>query len=145
VIMGDAYRSLFSIPFHLVSEEAIGLMESSLTENGVLMMNILSPAEGENQELLFSLVKTCRRLFPEVRAFRPYVHVPASRVQNIMLVCRKGKNRFSPAQRSQELAEMLAHEMDLNRFPIEKEGLVLTDDFAPVEHFAEKMLSSYFR
>lgn len=145
VIMGDAYRSLFSIPFHLVSDEAIARMEASLTEEGLLMMNILSPAAGENRDLLFSVLKTCRRHFPEVRVFRPNTATPAGRVQNLMVVCLKGGCKPPPENLSPQLREMMAHELDISAIPYDEQGLVLTDDFAPVEHYAEKMLSSYFQ
>jgi len=144
VIMGDAYRSLFSIPFHLVSKEAIARMSASLTDDGILMVNILSPVSGPNRDLFQSMVKTCREVFPEVKAFKPVVKAPTDRVQNIMLVCSKKKPGFIAASVSPEIRDMLAQEIDLRNVGVE-EGIVLTDNFAPVEHYAEKMLSSYFR
>jgi len=143
VIMGDAYRSLFSIPFHLVSKEAMEKMQASLTKDGILMINILSPVTGPNRDLLQSMVKTCRSVFPSVRAFKPMVTAPNDRVQNLMLVCSNQKNGFEASAPSAEIKNMLAQEIDLQKIGVE-EGIVLSDDFAPVEHYAEKMLSNYF-
>ena len=144
VILGDAYRSLFSIPFHLVSKEAMQKMSFSLTENGVLIINILSPIEGENTDLLQCFVATCRSVFPEVRAFKPMKKASKDKVQNLMIVCRKSEGGFKPSMVSREMAGMLATEIDLSRVSSD-DSFVLTDDFAPVEHFADEMLTAYFQ
>ena len=144
VILGDAYRSLFSIPFHLVSKEAIGLMAGSLTNEGVLLINILSPVTGPKKDLIQSMIKTCQSVFPQVKAFKTTPNKPDERVQNIMLVCFKKASGSFPTQVSPEIAGMLRQEVPLEKFDSDQ-GIVLTDDFAPVEHYAEKMLSNYFR
>lgn len=142
-ILGDAYRSLFSIPFHLVSEEAMQTMFNALNDDGVLLINMLSPVEGPNRDLLHSMVKTCRRVFPVVRAFRPRPEMAKEHVQSIMLLCRKNTGEVS-RKPSPEMAAMLAQEVDLSDVG-RKEGIVLSDDFAPVEHYAENLLDIYFQ
>lgn len=143
VIMGDAYRSLFSIPFHLVSVEAMERMKASLAPGGILMINILSPIEGPNRDLLQSMIQTCGKVFPVVKAFKPRSHEPDTKVQNIMLVCFQDEKPYQATAISPETQGMLALEIDLKRVEAEK-GIVLTDDYAPVEHYAEKMLRNYF-
>lgn len=142
VIMGDAYRSLFSIPFHLVSKECMQLTAHALKEDGVLMVNILSPIAGPNRDLLQSVIQTCRTVFPEVIAFKPRPD-PEEKVQNIMIVCMKKKHVPGQLAVHPEIQKMLSAQIDLQK-AVGNEGTVLTDDFAPVEHYAEKMLSSYF-
>ena len=143
VIMGDAYRSLFSIPFHLVSKEAMQQTANALTDNGVLMINILSPVTGSNRDLLQSITKTCRAVFPKVLAFKPRTDLPADLVQNIMIVCLKSPKPIENRAVSEEIKYMLAQQIDLDK-EVADAGIVLTDDYAPVEHYAEKMLKSYF-
>lgn len=143
VILGDAYRSLFSIPFHLVSMEAMEKMKASLAPGGILMINILSPIEGPNRDLLQSMVQTCGKVFPLVKAFKPRSHEPDTKVQNIMLVCFQEAKPYQSAAISPETKAMLNQEIDLNRVDA-SQGIVLTDNYAPVEHYAEKMLSNYF-
>ena len=143
VILGDAYRSLFSIPFHLVSKEAMLKMNDCLHDDGILIINILGALEGKNTDLFYSFLKTCQSVYPEVRAFKPFKDSKMTDIQNIMIVCRKKKDGFKPAIISDQLAEMLTHEVDITKIDPEK-GFVLTDDYAPVEHFADEMLSSYF-
>jgi spermidine synthase len=142
-ILGDAYQSLLSIPFHLVTEEAMKGMAASLTDKGVLIINMQNPVSGDNRQLLHSMVKTCRGVFPQVRAFRPRPEIPDKRVQNIMLVCMKNPLPVLPLSTSPEIAKMLRQEIDLSGVGID-EGIVLTDDFAPVEYYTEKLLDSYF-
>lgn len=143
-VMCDAFHSLFSIPFHLVSVEAMEKMADALNPNGVLIINLLSPIKGPNRDLVQSMVKTCGEVFPYIRAFKPRTEVPDERVQNIMLVCMKTKNPALPDSVSEEMKGMLATEINLTNLGLEN-GIVLKDDFAPVEHFAEKMLGSYFQ
>lgn len=143
-IFGDAYQSLFSIPFHLVSEEAMKIISASLNDDGVLIINMLNPVSGPNRDLLHSMVKTCRGVFPLVRAFRPRPELPDTRVQNIMLLCMKNPSPVLPENPSAETAQMLKQEIDLSRVG-QSEGIVLRDDFAPVEHYAEKLLDTYFQ
>jgi spermidine synthase len=143
-ILGDAYQSLFSIPFHLVSEEAIRGMHTALNDNGVLIINILCQVKGENRDLLHSMVKTCRNIFPYVRAFKPRTDLDAGRVQNIMILCMKNSKPALPAGISDETSRMLQQEIDLSDIGT-SEGIVLRDDFAPVEHYAEKLLDTYYR
>lgn len=142
-IFGDAYQSLFSIPFHLVSEEAMKMIAESLTNDGVFIINMLNPVAGPNRDLLHSMVKTCRGTFPVVRAFRPRPELPDTRVQNIMLLCMKNIPAALPSIPSAETAQMLRQELDLSDVGKE-EGIILRDDFAPVEHYAEKLLDTYF-
>ena len=61
-----------------------------------------------------------------------------------MLVCSLKNPGYRAPQVSPEIQDMLAQEVDLNDIG-KGEGIVLLDDFAPVEHYAEKMLSSYFQ
>jgi hypothetical protein len=82
-------------------------------------------------------------VFPEVKAFKPRVKESPDRVQNIMLVCAKQTPMYSGSKVSPEIQSMLAQEIDLKTVGFEN-GLVLRDDYAPVEHYAEKMLRSYF-
>ena len=143
VIMGDAYRSLFSIPFHMVSLEAMEKMKASLAPGGILMINILSPIEGPNRDLLQSMLQTCGKVFPLVKAFKPRSHEPDTKVQNIMLVCFLEPQPYQNPVASPEIQAMLKQEINLSKVDTGS-GIVLTDDFAPVEHYAEKMLSHYF-
>jgi spermidine synthase len=144
VIMGDAYRSLFSIPFHLVSVEAVQKMFDALNEDGILIINILSPVEGPHRDLLQSMVKTCGFVFPRIRVFKPNREMPDRQVQNLMLVCQKTERGYEAAYTSPEIRKMLSQEVPVSKIEA-WQGMVLTDDFAPVEHFAEEMLSDYFK
>lgn len=143
VVMGDAFRSLFSIPFHLISKEAMQQAANALTTEGVMIINILSPISGPNRDLLQSITQTCRSVFPQVLAFKPRTDSPPEKVQNIMIVCLKTKQSFDNKVVSEETKRMLAQQINLNK-EVSDQGIVLTDNFAPVEHYAEKMLSSYF-
>lgn len=143
VIFGDAYQSLFSIPFHLVSREAIMRMHASLQPNGMLMINILCNIKGENRDLFHSMVKTCRSVFPLVRAFKPQTYLPDTQVQNIMIMCLKNPKPKLPEAISSETAWMLKQEINLSEVGV-GEGIVLRDDFAPVEHYAEDLTDTFF-
>ena len=142
-ILGDAFQSIFSIPFHLVSKEAMEKMAYSLTDNGVLIINILSPASGENLDLFQSMVKTSQSVFPLVKAFRARPEMDERRVQNIMIVCMKTDSPVLPVTMSEQTKRMLSQEINLQNAGSDQ-GIVLRDDFAPVEYYTEKLLDTYF-
>jgi hypothetical protein len=105
---------------------------------------MLNPVAGPNRDLLHSMVKTCRGVFPVVRAFRPRPELPETRIQNIMLLCMKNPRPDLPENPSAEMSQMLKQEINLAGVGL-NEGIVLRDDFAPVEHYAEKLLDTYFQ
>ncbi len=131
-ILLDAFTKQ-SIPFHLTTKEALSEMYQDLSENGVLISNVISSVEGKRNKVLISELTTYKSVFPQVYVLPVYPSRPYS-VQNVMLFALKTKvNPFKSeglSQRMQYLVRNLWAKDIPNNLP------VLTDDYAPIENYA---------
>jgi spermidine synthase len=136
VILMDALKSFYSIPFQLITREAIAKTFDRLHDDGVLLINLIGSLEGDNGRVFRSAYAICQAIFPQLYVF--CIEKADDRlVQNIMMVASKNPVRF-PLQSADE---------ELNRYlgkywhrPIPNDVPLLTDDFAPVEHYNLQML-----
>ncbi len=85
-ILVDAFNSHYSIPFHLVTVEAVRQLRQALTGSGVVLVNILAAPEGASSQFYKALHATFQTVFPEVRTYA--VQNPSDPLlwQNLMLV-----------------------------------------------------------
>jgi len=90
-IVLDAYRK-DRVPFHLTTTEFMGLAASRLDEDGVLVANVISAADGPGSQFYRAEYKTLQTAFPHVYAF-PTVGGPV--VQNVELVATKRGDEFT--------------------------------------------------
>lgn len=128
-IVMDAFGSLFSVPFQLTTIEAVRKINSSLSDDGVVLVNLISAIEGDQSYFLQSEYKTYAEVFPNVYLF---TLAPGGKgTQNLILVASKS-NRISFETADAELAPLLK-----NRYeePLILDMPVLTDDLAPVEYY----------
>ena len=63
ILLIDAFASKFSIPVHLATKEAFAAYRQSAGD-GLLVINIISSAEGEKSEVFRSISSTAREEFP---------------------------------------------------------------------------------
>ena len=137
-IVMDAFGSLFSVPFQLTTIEAVRKINSSLSDDGVVLVNLISAIEGDNSYFLQAEYKTYTEVFPNVALFR--LAPGGTGTQNLILVASKAP-KMSFETQDAELAPLLK-----NRYTesIAMNVPVLTDDLAPVEYynsFAQKYTS----
>lgn len=138
LIIVDAFGSS-SIPFHLVTSEAFGLMKSRLKSDGVLALNIESV--GWRSLLVQSLAATLKTQFSETWAL-PMAE-PPDQLGNIIVLA---------SNREISLREALPPTLDRfsrdyhrnhawdNRFvPITENAPILTDDLNPVDVWSEEI------
>jgi spermidine synthase len=86
LIVLDAYFA-DSIPFHLATTQFFDLVRERLSPGGVVVSNVIGAVEGQGSELLRSMAKTFRSVFPTV-AVHP-VHA-ADSVGNVIVVATEG-------------------------------------------------------
>jgi hypothetical protein len=125
----DAFSS-FSIPFQLATVEAAKKMRSMLTEDGIVISNIISGVEGERAEILQAEIATYRKVFSSVEIFRVHSDLALDDSQNIMLFA-SNKPLPSVDYRAFSLNSPYKGAFD--------KGNALTDDFAPVDQYARKL------
>jgi spermidine synthase len=157
VIIMDAFGSS-SIPFHLVSEEAFGLISSRLKPDGVFAINIITI--GLSNQIVKSLFVTLKKHFKEVIAL-PTIEAP-NLLQNVVLLA---SNRLLSFPREMlgrpsdypDDSDMHTYTLRLNlawdnRFiPDTDNTMPLTDDLNPIDLQSEaisnnlrKIFHNYF-
>ena len=130
----DAFGTLFSVPFHLTTVEAVRELERLLSDDGVVIVNIGSALNGPADGFLASTLATYRSVFPFVEVFKVDGDVEGGKVQNFIVVARKTEPKF-PADPHPQVTPLLANKLDAARI---REGQILTDELAPVEFFASR-------
>ena len=134
LIVLDAYTRQLAVPSHLGSREAFAAARSRLSPRGVFAMNV--SAADVQSELVQTLVRTLRDVFPSVRA------VPVAGSWNILLLCgsllapaeapaARG-DALDPVRREFRRSLRLLADPD-PRLP------VLTDDLSPLETLARRI------
>lgn len=130
VILIDAFNSMYSIPFQLTTTEAVQKMNASLTDSGVVLLNMVSALEGKGSLFLQAEYKTFTENFPQVEVFRAEPEKPLTVTQNLILVVAKSTKRVEAPDENVAALLKNKHETPLNlTVP------ALTDDFAPVEYY----------
>jgi len=132
LIILDAFNSHYSVPFQLATREAAQRMSASLTEQGALIMNLISAILGDDGRFLRAQLATLKSVFPQVLLFPVTAPRDPHAVQNIVLVALKTQD--TPDMRSPEpaLHQHLAH---LWQHGVPEDMPVLTDSLAPVERY----------
>lgn len=130
VIMVDAYNRL-SIPFHLTTREFFDEVAAALKQGGIVVFNIVSSIEGDYSPFFKSLLLTSKQVFPEFRVFQAEFDDPTE-MDNLILVSSRDK-----LPSSGQLAGRPEYKGNIDL----SEAILLTDDYAPVETLALKIMS----
>jgi len=138
LIIMDAFGSS-AIPFHLVTEEAFGLIRTHLAPEGVLAMNV--ETVGWRDPIILSLAATANRQFANVKVL-PLAE-PPDQLGNIILLASNRSLELKeepPVPSYRFTAEYYrAHAWD-NRFIVDTVGIqVLTDELNPTDIWAERV------
>jgi len=144
-IVLDAYAGGGRIPFHLITKEFLDETAGLLTDDGVLVINVISAVRGPQGRLFRSVLKTLEAVdgLPQVYAFpRSY---RGERSENVILVATRNPRRLSLDQITRRAARMERRDEIRIRTvddyaghlvtvePDLGEAVVLTDDYAPTD------------
>jgi spermidine synthase len=135
-VFGDAFGSYYSVPYQLTTREAAQSISKALTDDGVLLVNVISALEGDAGKFFRAEFWTLKSVFPQVYVF-PVVTRDAKTIQNIMIVALKSDKQPTLTNANPELSQYLSQQWEK---PIAKDLPVLTDDFAPVEQYIAALL-----
>ena len=131
LIFLDAYKSDFSMPFELITLEALSEYKERLSDNGLLAINVISALEGEKSHFLKILVKTIKRVFPQVYIFKSNQDREVIEDQNVVIFALKSNLKAdfgNSGKYKDEIKKLWIGNLDTD-FEI------LTDDFAPIERY----------
>jgi spermidine synthase len=143
LIILDAYienRYGSFIPYHLATREFFNLATNHLGTNGVLAFNVIGQLAGFQADIMGSVYKTMKAVFPQVYLF------PARESQNVVLIGTRSGQPVDAATLQQRASLLLASgRIKLPAFRTRLQSFrsaapanfsqsqVLTDDFAPVD------------
>jgi spermidine synthase len=137
VILGDTYKSLYTIPWQLTTEEAARKTYDMLNDGGCAIVNIISSLDGNSSLFLQAELATYRKVFPTVYVFAVNDPTDLQSVQSIILAAVRSDKSLSMSDDDPELADYLGHEATAS---VKASLPVLTDDFAPVDFYMNKAI-----
>jgi len=118
VILLDAFNNSGSVPFHLATREAIQQFHNALSDDGVIIVNMIGSIDGKGSRFIQAELASYQAVFPFVALYP--LGAKSELIQNIMLVASKQNVLPQTAPPSP--------------------ARVLTDDWAPVDYFLEDIL-----
>ena len=148
IMVLDAYTINGQVPFHLMTQQFLQQARARLTEEGVVIMNLISGLYGPQGKLYRAMLATFGQVFPQVYVFpRDYQSFKNTEVvRNIMIVGTRRESRLTHEDVMQTAHRLVASqkvtvpgfvEYAENLLPVEmtrEDDLpALTDDHAPVE------------
>ena len=148
LIFEDAFNSFISLPWHLTTEEFSQIAKSHLKNGGIYAVNFISATDGQNADFFRSMLKTFKSVFPNSYVFSTgdLSYYP----QSIALIGINSDSHESAGVLKLEAsllkngAWLSAHLYDSNKFS-DTGGIVLTDNFAPVERLMIPIMNQYFK
>jgi spermidine synthase len=138
VALMDVFTSHYSVPFHLATRETLTALSSLLDPDGVVLVNCISAAEGPRSKFYRALLATYKSVFPRVESFLVLKADEPTAFQNILLVAFKSPAAPLLTSPKTDLQAMLDARFEPG--PARPgDPPVLTDDFAPVDHYLLNM------
>lgn len=130
VIFLDAFMGV-TPPAHLTTKEFMSDLKNILSDNGVLMINLISPIGGKDGRLFEEEANTVKTMFPYLDVYMVQ-NRPSNQYQNLMFVAYK-----SELHNQLEVSDLGLKELISRKVTVDKDldnGQILTDDHAPVEY-----------
>ncbi len=130
----DAFSDYWS-PFQLTTQEALKHMSAMLSPQGVIITNTVSTIAGDRGKFLRAEYYTYKSVFPYVAIFPISDPQEDLALQNIMIIAAK-----KPLKLTDKNKKFQSYLSTIWTGDIPNDVPILTDNYAPVEYFAMKML-----
>ncbi len=149
-VLMDAFGSLFSVPHHLTTVEAVTQISRVLKDDGVVVFNLGAAISGDASRFLNAELRTYKQVFPHVYLFKVNADYPDKRLQNLIIVASKSGLNSPPVLGGVDAAsaggvvadgvvgtDPFLNSLLANRYKSEipLTNPILTDDLSPVEHY----------
>ncbi|MEM3095869.1 MAG: fused MFS/spermidine synthase [Nitrososphaerota archaeon] len=129
VVVLDAYAKTY-VPFHLMTLEFFKLLSDKMSDDGVVVSNLIASLSGDTSAIFWSVYRTMAQVFPRTYIFRA-AGASAGMVQNLIIMACKNPACVIDAAGDERLAGLI--EGRWNATPYLEEYPILTDNYAPVE------------
>jgi spermidine synthase len=126
----DTFKSDFELPYEIFTLESIQKMHTILSDNGMVIANIVSGIDGENSKVIKSVTRTFTQVFPKLQLFRVY-EAESTYTQNIILLAHKNQNPKNAKSNYPDIQKYLGNEIWINY----DKAPLLTDDFSPLDYY----------
>lgn len=137
----DVFSSELSIPHHITTRETAQRLRTSLSDDGVAVINVISAISGKNSKFLSAFYKTYAEFFPEVLVVPVYPGMDEDLIQNITFFAFAKKPTIAEMENiKSKFAPWTPHPTDIfsnSDIPI------LTDEFAPVEKYISGFIKEF--
>jgi spermidine synthase len=127
----DVFDHLLTVPWTMVTEEALTQMADALPPSGIFMVNVLSPLEGPGTAFLERFATTLEAVFGDVRLYLTDASTDPGATQNLIVVATREPG--------------VLPDLPWTEAPITPSGRPLTDDWAPVEYLQAKVFAQGLR
>ncbi len=124
-ILIDAFKGV-NVPFELTTYEALQKAKNALNDNGMVITNIISSLEGEDEDFIKYEYATYNAVFEEVKLFR-VKDVEDTDKQNLILIGFKNSENIDE-EKYAEYENLLS--MEITDFTSDRE--IVTDHYAPI-------------
>jgi spermidine synthase len=125
-------------PIHLLSIEMLRQLREKLRDGGLLAVNIVGFSRGPGSEAVASVSRTLAEVFPHQRVF---VTAPASDFTDFVFLASSQPIEFSPGDEFER--QILEGVRRFERAPPQAHGIVISDDFNPLEHMQARKAERY--
>jgi spermidine synthase len=133
LIFLDAFGSE-SPPFHMFTRESFESLRKRLTPDGIVAINLVSAMSGRSSKAWHSTHRTLAAVFPEVAVYQ--ASKPLEDLGNVVFFAGSGRLP-RPGRRAWKarpaIREHLDYALEHPLAPDSAFGVLLTDDFAPME------------
>jgi spermidine synthase len=130
VIISDVFTSPIDVPFQMTTKECYQEHFDHLSENGVLILNVLGNWDGDHSAFLKSQCKTANSVFPTVFLFEVEDNADAPYNNNMLIALKSNQESSRDWLKSDNPTFQLM--LDQHRPVVfDEKNLLLTDDFAP--------------
>jgi spermidine synthase len=149
IILTDAFNDL-SIPYHLTTKEFLKQLDAILSDNGVLMSNVID--NFQKGAFLPSYMRTLGEVFGPENVYLISISPDFKnlRISTFIVVATKGrrdmkkfdawlKNKPDGRGKSVLVSDALKNELLTNR-----QSIVMTDDYAPVDNLIAPIFEERF-
>jgi len=127
----DVFKGSSEIPFQIATIEAVDKIYKALNPEGTVIINFVSAIQDNNGKIARALYSTYREKFPQVYLF-PLNRINYQNIGNVELVALKSSKLASFSSNNPIYKKFLDN---LYSKDIITDVPVLTDDFAPLEHY----------
>jgi spermidine synthase len=125
IVYLDVFDHLLTVPWTMVTREALSDMAARLAPEGLFVANVLSPLDGPGVAFLERLGATLDEVFADTRVYLADPGTEPGVTQNLIIVAAKRRGVIPPDDRP--------------RSPVQSAGRPLTDAWAPVEYLQAKV------